>query len=71
VEIQIVSSTAVTFKIVNSAGTVETHALTGITYDSGSTNNLSPIYNCHASTTTAQNCYIDYFQWTGTTTNSR
>jgi hypothetical protein len=72
-EIRFVSSSAITFNIRASGGSLETHALTGITYDAGATNKLGPMFSCFASTTTATNCFMDYYQWRGviTTTGGR
>lgn len=64
-QIRIVSSTAVDFTY---NGT--TVSLTGITFDLGATNKLGPAFTCFASTTTAQNCHMDYYQWRGTVTTA-
>jgi Carbohydrate binding domain len=67
-EIRIVSSTAVTFILTPSGGSSETHALTGITYDPGTTNKLGPMSSCFATSSNAYNCLIDYYQYQGYTT---
>jgi hypothetical protein len=40
-------------------------ATIGSTFDAGGTNPLSPGSSCVTTTTTAQNCYVDYIQWSG------
>jgi len=70
-EIRFVSTSAITFNLRQlPSGTLETHALTAITYDTGATNKLSPVYVCDATTTTNLICGVDYFQWQGIITTS-
>jgi hypothetical protein len=64
-EIRIVSSTAIDF-IYNGTKV----SLTGITFDSGATNKLTPTMACGNRTAASQTCIVDYFQWRGVITTS-
>jgi len=54
----------------NISGTTTSPNTTTANFDIGTTNNLSPGSSCVTSTTTAQNCYIDYIQWAGFNTST-
>lgn len=71
-EVRIISSTAITFVMTQTTGTTttESHPLTGITYDGGGTNKLTPVYTCFALGAAGPNCNVDYFQWRGVSTAS-
>lgn len=70
VEIHINSVTAGAVNIVftSNIGGVSTSNTTTANFDAGTTNRLTPGASC-VTTGTAQNCYIDYIQWSGYNTS--